>query len=775
MAKLKATKQDKKENIRSLEANGFYSDYEKNGMLYSKLIRSPAATGKVKSVTIPDLPEGYYIFTADNIPGLKEVELNKTKTRIFGYDNISYNGEPLAILAGPDEKTLEDLAEQVSVAFDIESLESALKEARNQRKRTVVELEPLDDKQTTDSGITDFVSQLNEMPSLDTVLDNKHNEQIVSKTIAQREVRTGLYSKMSVEEADSLLFENQKYISTETWSQDIISPKWQETNGAYCYTEGEKLHVYVPSKWTYYLQNTLSQVLNIPAKNIYIHKTKATGVYSNGLWRTTQIATQVALASYLSKKPVKLVLSQKEQRTYMQPGVKTEITYKVVIKEDGRIDTMNILIDVDVGCTNPFAQELLDRLSIAACNYYKPNNLYIKATARTSKNPPTSISLKGVDSQAFFAVENEMSAISRLTHIYPDELRLINSIPEKNVHFPFETEIADVSEIIQNTLKMSDFNRKYASFRMDAIDRVGSDSTPFFALPLRGVGLATGYITSGFWGSTQLTQDVQIEVTLTAEDKVIIHAIKPSDVVQEIWKKTAADIFQLPKQNIQIDSSYVLEDIPTVPEEIFSTIGLMNELLKKCCNDIQKKRFHQALPISSKRAITPAMKKVWDKENFSGNPYAAISSASTVVEVEVDTYTYSEKIKGIWITINCGELFDETAAIKTVRLEIQQELTMLVQGKTVTCDQVFINFIQSGNKSGQIGGLVHNTLPAAFSSALTLALATKLTHLPCTEQQLFKLIKDRESRMQIKKAVESENQAQEENPAEQKTESGENA
>ena len=114
-----------------------------------------------------------------------------------------------------------------------------------------------------------------------------------------------------------------------------------------------------------------------------------------------------------------------------------------------------------------------------------------------------------------------------------------------------------------------------------------------------------------------------------------------------------------------------------------------------------------------------------------------------VVEVELDTYTYSEKIKGIWIAIDCGELFDEAAAQKSIKLEIQQELATLVKGKMVTCDQIKIQFIKSSHKSGQIGGLVHNSLPAAFSSALSLALTTQLTALPCTEVQLFELIKNR--------------------------------
>ena len=102
--------------------------------------------------------------------------------------------------------------------------------------------------------------------------------------------------------------------------------------------------------------------------------------------------------------------------------------------------------------------------------------------------------------------------------------------------------------------------------------------------------------------------------------------------------------------------------------------------------------------------------------------------------------------------MDCGELFDKAAAVRTAKLEIQQELNMLVKGKTVPCDEINISFVESDNHSGQVGGLIHNSLPAAFSSALSLALTTQLTELPCTEDLLFQLIRDRtKEKNEIKK------------------------
>ena len=733
-----------KKQMRSLEASGFYSDFEKETCLYAALVRSPAPAGKIKSVTAPELPGGYTLYTSRDIPGAKTITANKSVIKIFGYGNVTYSGEPVGIIFGPDEERVYQLVDTVNINFDVENLESALNNVIN--------------NQTDDaSNFKEFVEQINEMPSLDTVIDKSHVEENPNVIVATREIKYGLYKTLSLAQADTKLFEKADFTSTDTWKEKLLTPKWQETEGAFAYTEGEKIHVFVPTRWTGFTQRAVSSALGISEEAVYIHKTKSAGIYPSGLARTTQLAVQIATAAWLSKKPVKLVLSQFEQENYMVPGVTTEITYRTALNKDGRFKALKILIDIDIGCSNPFAQEITDRIAIAAASYYKPENLYIFAKAHTSKNPPTSISMQIIESQAFFAIENEIQKISNQSKIFPDELRLINTThgsteenPDekpktkpKTRAFPFDIPTGDVQAVIQKALKESDFNRKYASFHMDAIDRAEKDSKPFFALPLRGIGLATAYIPSGYYGQTSFTNDAKLEVTLNADEKLIIHAIKPSEVIQDIWKSTAAEILQIPKQNIQINSDFSYDQIPEQPEDSYSSISIMNELVKKCCSDIQKKRFHQPLPLTAKKGASLPSKSKWDKEKFKGIPFYTTSFITTVVEVELDTYTYNEKIKGIWVTVDCGELFDEAAALRTIRLEIQQELTMLVKGKTVPCDAINISFIQSNDKSGQVGGLIHNSLPAAFSSALSLALTTQLTEIPCTEDLLFQLIRDR--------------------------------
>lgn len=742
--------------VRSLDSKGFYSDNFKEGMLYGVLIRSPTHSGKLKSLFINDLPEGYYLYTADDFPGTKHIDINNQETKIFGYGQIAYAGEPLGILIGPDEYKLEELLHEVNINFDIEDLEDAFnKVIGNQKKSSENKSSSDENADLSSSDLTSLATEVNEMPSLNTVIDKTHVEENKEAVLATRTVKTGAWKRYSAENAEKKLFSKTDFVINEEWSLNLPVPTWQETAGAFCYTEGKKLHIFAPIKWTYLILKTLSQTLSIPEENIYIHKTKSTGIGSRGLWRTTQICAQVALASYLTKKPVKLVLSQDEQDRYNTLGVQTKFSYKSAINKDGKIKAMDINIDIDAGAFNPFAQEITDRLTISACNYYKPENVRIVTKCHTSKNPPTSIGIKNLDSQAFFAIENQIQQISNVTNLFPDEIRRINTETEKT-DFPFHLYAPDYLKTFEDAVRVSDFNRKYASYHMDAIDRVEKDSTPFFGLPLRGIGIASAYNISSYFGESSFSYDPTIQVTLTKDNKVVIQSMTPSATIAEIWKRTVMEVMDIKTENVIISSEYTLDSIPSSPEDTYSSISTVNEILKKCCQDIQKKRFRQPLPISSTKKLGAVVKKGWNKEKFSGNPFGTSSFATTIVEVELDSYTFSEKIKGIWITINCGEILDKAAALRTIRLEIQQELSRLVEGHSIPCDNYTINFIESSGKAGQLGDLVHNTLPAAFSTAMSLALDTQLKKIPFTENLIYTLTKEQESKKQHKEEQNTE-------------------
>ena len=141
--------------------------------------------------------------------------------------------------------------------------------------------------------------------------------------------------------------------------------------------------------------------------------------------------------------------------------------------------------------------------------------------------------------------------------------------------------------------------------------------------------------------------------------------------------------------------------------------------------------------------------------------------------------TYQEKIKGIWVAIDCGKIYSIKSAESTIKLAIQQEMERLVQDTIVSCDQIKISFLSSNETPCQIGKLIHNLIPAAFSSALSMALQKAVTHIPCTEQELYELTKAPEKAEEKDETIEEKTEipdekAAGENPEKQEqTEAGE--
>lgn len=735
------------EKIISLEAKDFYSDYTADDMLYASLIRSPASTGRVSSISIPDIPEGYFLFTGSDIPGQNKITVNEETIQIFSQGNVSYKGEVLGIVAGPNPETVRQLAVDAEISFDIDSLESAFQSVEKKYKKPTVDISRRKTARSA-SDFSSFLEELNEMPSLDTVQSTiraqKDSLSLDGKIIADRTLRTGLFKSTSIEKAEAELFNDETKIYTGSWQLNQVDTLWQETNGAFCKFEKDILHVCTPTKWSYLLQDILTQVFDLPEEKIVIHKTKTSGLYSNGIWKNAVLATQVATASILTGKPVKLVLTQDEQNLFMKPGVVTEYTYKTGVSDDGIITAMEVEIEADVGFMNPYAQEIIDRLVIACTGIYKPENLYVSAKAVTSANPPTSIYPKIVDSQSFFALENHIQDIAKELHLSAEEIRLKN-IADSKKKFYLSIPVPNAQKTISESLAKSDFGRKFFTYRINAEKRAFHNLNPFFALPLRGIGFACAYDGSGYFGKTIYSCDQKIEVTYNSPEDIEIHSIQPSAVVQNIWKKTVAEILEVEPGAVHINSEFSVKDIPNIPEETTSSITVMTYLIQKCCEEIKKKRFKEPLPLKSKKQLPSYIKNKWNETTFSGVPFHAASFASVTIEIELDPYSYMEKIKGLWMTVDCGKLFDKKAAERSLKLAIQQELNILVSNTKVQCDNINITFIDSEETPGQIGELVHNTVPAAFSSALSLALSTQISSLPVSQSYLYQLIKQRES------------------------------
>ena len=238
-----------------MDVPSFLEDIYPKNLLYAVTIRSPAAKGKLKSINI-QLPDNYTLITAKDIPG--ENKLENTSMPVLAYDKVSYIGEPVAIILGHEKTKLEELVSRCFVDIEEES------------------------------------------PVFSCADENCETEEM-------REIKTG---------NTELTGENLKKI-TGRYSTGIQEHWYAEPVGAITWYTGDKktekkLIIKTATQWPYHVKRAVSCMLNEEPSNINVEPT-ALNLHMDGkLWYPSLVACHAALGTYMTKKPVRLILKRDE-------------------------------------------------------------------------------------------------------------------------------------------------------------------------------------------------------------------------------------------------------------------------------------------------------------------------------------------------------------------------------------------------------------------------------------------------------------------------------
>ena len=720
-------------------ATSFYTDLEMDGMLYAVIVRSPVARGFIKSITHPCLPDGYFLFTARDIPGAKSVHVLKTEIPVFATDTISYLGEPVGILVGPDKWRLEQLLSDVAIRVipvDVDGLLPAPDAA-------VIVVD--EEQENTDGGDeTSGYDSTDSDPADSGTVSSGEDPAVDSSRIVNPELYldfSGTDDSMSVFESEDILAHriitgggDAELIFAESdlqvegnYSSVLNCAIHNEPTGGVAVYKQHMLSVYAPVQWFSQVRKTVAEVLAIDTDHVEIKKTLSAGNSTSNNWYSVIVLAQVSLAAVLCGKPVKLVFSREEQNSYTERGVPIAVNHRTAVDSTGKITSLIVSVVADTGIYNPFVQDIIDRLVISAAGLYCPSVYKIEAFAIRSQNPPVSVHLQQIESQAFFAVENHMQQIALQTGMLPDEVRLKNYDKEKTG--PFNFHLDSVPSVIRTVTEMSSFLRKYAAYRLDR-SRTGGVASLSFSVPIRGAGLSAAFEGCGYMGTEQYASNLSIKVTMEMDGSVVIHSYPPSAAVRNIWVRLVSSILDVAPENVFVDSNFDAASEPKYPAGFFGNIGVMTQLLRKCCTAIQRQRFRHPLPISISRGITRQQKKLWDSETFQGEPFYSTATGAAVVEVELEPCTFRIQIRGVWLAIDGGEILAKPQAVASLKSAVREVMGSLVDGDFLEAAHISVQFIHSTQEPKQIGGLVHTLIPAAFCTAVAQAFGCRIGTVP---------------------------------------------
>ncbi|MDR2479140.1 MAG: molybdopterin-dependent oxidoreductase [Treponema sp.] len=702
-------------------------------MLYALTVRSPVASGQLISIECPKLPNSYTLISAKDIPGKNRLE--NSELPIFAAGRLSYIGEPVALLLGPDKKMLEKYAEQCKVMAE--------------------ESPPV----FGDSG---------------------------GAVLARREIRTG-EPEAAFERAASVTRGDYRTGIQEHWyaeptgavawlekpEQAEESPAGLKDQGAF---SGSHLIVRTATQWPFHVKRSLAQTLNITAARIRVEPT-ALGLHMDGkLWYPSLIACHAALGACITKKPVRLMLTREEDFYFSPKRNSAQVSIASALDETGRITGTEIEITVNMGAYGVNVNEILDQTCLGSTGVYTCGNLKLSARAVSANIPPQGPFCGFGLAQGLFALERHVSRIAGLHRQNPAEWRKNNFLKNGGLPVSIITkENPPVEPLLDTAASMSDYYRKWASCELlrqsrklrltqNPAEEPLRENHIERSETLRGIGIALGYQGSGLLYPGADRGNYSIELTLEKDGVLLIKtsAASAGNNYSRVWAAIAAEILSIDAESVRIIYTNSRDSGPATASR---PAAVLTKMMEQACLAIRKQRFRDPLPITVRKNIKPQTNAKWE-ELFPPPPgtqldisgFSRPGWAAAVVEVEIDEMECIPAIRGVWLSVDGGKILSEDSARRSLKIAAVQALGWASReqidysGGLIPHDQIenyyipspaeippiHIDFIwNDGGEPKGIGGLPFTCIPAAYLQAVSQAMDTHFQSIPLGHEQIW--------------------------------------
>jgi CO/xanthine dehydrogenase Mo-binding subunit len=707
-----------------MDTPAFLEDIYPQNLLYAITIRSPAASGYLKFVQYPTIPENYHVITARNIPG--ENRLEDTSIPILADGKLSYIGEPVAIILGQDKAKLEELAEKCKVTVDEERPVFTCDDA---------EEEP---------------AAVREIQIGDTAGAFENAWKIVTGSY-----KTGIQDHWYAEPAGAV-----------TWYE-----KSDENNDAKNKKPEKMLIVKTATQWPYHVNRSIARALGIDASLISVEPTTLSLHMDGKLLLPSLIACHAALGTFITNRPVRMILNREEDFMYSPKRCMSDIDIASTLDEKGNITATEVEIHVNLGAYGVNGQEILDQVCLGSLGFYTLKNLKISARADRTNLPPQGPFYGFGMAQGFFAMERHVSQIADMFNIDPAQWR--NKHADSRSILPTgisSKKYVSVEDLIKAASSMGDYYRKWASYELLRQSRKGK---PLFVVKgdnPRGIGIALGFQGNGLLYHGEDKGVYSVEVTLTKESVLEIKTSITSSYedYHRVWAHVAAETMSIEPDMVRIITTQAPDCGPSCASR---NITAITKLVEKCCLAIRKQRFHDPLPITVHRSIKPQSGSLCggllpppDGKVMDISGFTKPGMAAAVVEVMIDLAECIPKIRGVWIAIDGGKIISKNRARRCIMRNSTQALgwaftesveyvngvipknqfnnfTILSPADIPSIQMDFLSDTTAEPKG--IGELPFTCIPAAFLQAVSQAMDFSFKSIPLKRNEIWNMVRVR--------------------------------
>jgi len=398
----------KKDHKEKMDGSALYiGDYAEEGILYGRLIRSPHPHARVLAIRYPEMPDGYLYADHWDVPGERDSNTVPDDAPVFASKEVLYVGDPVAIIAGPDPKTVNALVEQTETDYEILS--------------AVLEID------ASDTYFFDY-----------------------------------RYGKGDVEKA----FAKADRIYEETYRTGYQEQAYLETQGIMAYYKDGVMTVRGSLQCPYYVQTAVMKAMALPAERVRIIQDCTGGGFGGKEAFPSILATQVATVAYKADgRRIRVVFDRREDMSYTSKRHPSKCRYKVAVK-DGRVTAMDIDVRFDAGAYATLSAYVLQRGIIAAPGVYDVPNINVRGLAVRTNTVPTGAYRGFGAPQTFFAVELIMTHIAKDIGVASLSFKLDHLVKQgdtssTNGKYHYSVPLPAMTEEV---LCMSGYREKHAAF-----------------------------------------------------------------------------------------------------------------------------------------------------------------------------------------------------------------------------------------------------------------------------------------------------------------------
>lgn len=587
------------------------------------------------------------LITAADIPGENVVPVVLRDQPSLAEDFIRYYGQPVGLVAAPDQETLARALE--SVAIDTSPLEPVF--------------------------------------DIDEGLD--------AKTVIYGE--DNLFRTIEISKGDAVAaLQSAAVVIEGEYRTGAQEHAYLEPQGIQAERTSDGITIRGSMQCPYYLVNAVAGLLDLPKEKVRVIPHLTGGAFGGKDDFPTMLGGHAALLAWKVRRPVRLIYDRGEDMRYTSKRHPARIHHRTGFTQDGRLVGMQVELLLDGGAYSTMSPLVLSRASIHATGPYQCDNIHILARAVASNHPPRG-AFRGFGApQALFAVETHLDYCANKLGIDPLELRRKNLIRRGGTLATGQNvgDDATAGEVLERALEESDFiarREEYAAFNHNADAHSGADRFKRrgigLSLFMHGTGLSlckevffkSGIALRGNADGTVTALTSQVEVGQGTRTIVAQLAAEGLDVPVE-WVKT-----EQPDTNEHPDSGPMASRTATIIGGLLIAAG------KRFRAEVERRHgsrlpdsdaFRSAVAESVACGIRPEVREQysppsemhWDEDKHQGDAYPTYTWACYVAALEVDTLTGEVGLLDVTAVQDVGKVVNPLFAAGQVEGGVAQGL-----------------------------------------------------------------------------------------------------